>query len=73
MVFNHAEIKKANVDLALNVNSNRRMQNDALTDELVAALGESAHSSRIIMLLDSFEKCQAPSVTGSGAICSRSS
>ncbi|WP_327687322.1 hypothetical protein [Streptomyces sp. NBC_00467] len=60
VVFNHAEIKKANVDLALNVNSNRRMQNDALTDELVAALGESAHSSRIIMLLDSFEKCQAP-------------
>jgi hypothetical protein len=60
ITFNQAEINRSSIDLAINVSRDRSLQNAALTDEVVASIGESASEKRAIIFLDSFEKCGMP-------------
>ncbi|MBT2404216.1 MULTISPECIES: AAA family ATPase [unclassified Streptomyces] len=57
-----ASMNRSHLEIALSVNSDRKTQNSALCDELVALLGESAPPGGLgpIVLLDSFDRCEAP-------------
>ncbi|MFE7275785.1 AAA family ATPase [Streptomyces sp. NPDC057623] len=60
VVIRDSEIKKSNVEMAFNVNGDRKLQNSVLTDELVATLAAARAEQAPVLLLDSFEKCQKP-------------
>ncbi|MFI7143257.1 hypothetical protein ACIBQ5_37895 [Streptomyces massasporeus] len=60
ITISDSEIKKSNVEIAVSVCGDRKLQNSLLTDELIATLGEARAERAPIVLLDSFEKCQTP-------------
>ncbi|GAA4963283.1 hypothetical protein GCM10023238_33400 [Streptomyces heliomycini] len=60
VTISDSEIKKSNVEIAVSVCNNRKLQNSVLTDELVATLATARAERAPVILLDSFEKCQAP-------------